>query len=183
MTTEIYLQAPLGLHGNDALMQECIDIIKTGDVAAFLCHSPEFLPLLKDHDALDKTAFMLPVPFEANEHPALEGAHLFQAPDNMKAVRKMMGENALGVGPLSSKHDAMVLGEDGADYIAFPAAEIELIEWWVENFTLPCVAWGVQSLDDAQAIKKTGADFLCPAPWFWKDPKSNFESLLKILKA
>ena len=182
MTTEIYLQAPLGLHDNDTLMTACIDIISSGDVAAFLCHSPEFLPHLMAAEAADKTALMLAAPFDPKEHPVLEGAHLFQSPDDIKAIRKMMGDAALGVGPLNSKHDAMVLGENGADYIAFPAGEKDLIAWWVENFTLPCVAWGVQSLEDAQAIKKTGADFICPAPWFWKDPKSNFESLLKILK-
>lgn len=70
------------------------------------------------------------------------------------------------------RHDAMTLGEAGADYIGFgipphvedrvSAAErrLELIAWWSEIFELPCVAFDVDTVEDAGALATAGADFV-----------------------
>lgn len=70
------------------------------------------------------------------------------------------------------RHDAMTLGEAGADYIGFgipphvedrvSAAErrLELIAWWSEIFELPCVAFDVDTVEDAGALAAAGADFV-----------------------
>ncbi len=64
------------------------------------------------------------------------------------AVRAALGPNAIvGVDAGHSRHDAMSLGESGADYVAFSlprqAADrvtaeqqhFDLIEWWAEIFS------------------------------------------------
>lgn len=71
-----------------------------------------------------------------------------------------------------SRHDAMSIAEDGADYIGFGipphvedragAAErrLELVSWWSEIFEVPCVAFDVERAEDAVALAAAGADFI-----------------------
>jgi thiamine-phosphate pyrophosphorylase len=71
-----------------------------------------------------------------------------------------------------TRHDAMELGEAGADYIAFGipphvedrarAAErqLELVAWWTELFEIPCVAVDVATAEHAARLVEAGADFV-----------------------
>lgn len=67
------------------------------------------------------------------------------------------------------RHDAMVAGEAGADYIAFSgAARHALIGWWAEVFELPCVALGMSGAGVADPrevadLGQVGADFIAVA--------------------
>jgi thiamine-phosphate pyrophosphorylase len=66
----------------------------------------------------------------------------------------------------------MTLGEEGADYIAFGipahvedrdtarARRRELIAWWSEIFEIPCVAFDVETPEDAHDLAASGADFI-----------------------
>jgi thiamine-phosphate pyrophosphorylase len=72
-----------------------------------------------------------------------------------------------------SRHDAMELGEAGADYVAFgvpphvedreKAAErqLDLIAWWSGLFEVPCVAFDVPDAGAAHLLSEAGADFVC----------------------
>ncbi len=78
----------------------------------------------------------------------------------------------VGVDVGRSRHDAMTLAEAGADYIAFgipphvedraasAARRLELVAWWSEIFEIPCVAFDVDTADDATALAGAGADFV-----------------------
>lgn len=92
------------------------------------------------------------------------------------AARSALGDRTLaGADAGRSRHDAMTLGEAGADYIAFgipqhvqdrtKAAErrLELVFWWSEIFEVPCVAFDVDSIDDARELAAAGADFITVA--------------------
>lgn len=82
------------------------------------------------------------------------------------------GRFIVGVDAGRSRHDAMQLGEAGADYIAFgipPEVEdrdtaarrrLELIEWWSEIFEIPCVGFDVESMAAAKLLADAGADFV-----------------------
>jgi thiamine-phosphate pyrophosphorylase len=75
-----------------------------------------------------------------------------------------------------SRHDAMTLAEDGADYIGFgipahvedrlgaAARRLELVDWWSEIFEVPCVAFDVEDAEAATALAAAGADFIAMAP-------------------
>lgn len=105
-----------------------------------------------------------------------DGVHLTWSPDlaqRYAAARATVGGDAIvGVESGSSRHDAMVLGEAGADYIAFAAPpeahddggqaglQADLIAWWSELFEVPCVAFGVTAPADAAALAAGGADFI-----------------------
>lgn len=105
-----------------------------------------------------------------------DGVHLTWRKDIVKAYREardMAGSHAIvGADAGPSRHDAMELGEAGADYIAFGipphvediatarARQADLVAWWNEIFEIPCVAFDVTTLDVAAAIAAAGADFV-----------------------
>ena len=87
-----------------------------------------------------------------------------------KAVRAQLGDASIVGVDCRSRHDAMVLAELGADYVAFPVAmqsttgtddfSGDLIAWWSEIFQTPCVAWDIESREQAAAAIGAGADFI-----------------------
>jgi thiamine-phosphate pyrophosphorylase len=105
-----------------------------------------------------------------------DGLHLSWSKNPEKLYREAradLGEHAMiGVDAGRSRDDAMVLGEAGADYVAFgiPAhvedrataedRQRDLISWWGEIFQVPCVAFDVASVDHASALAGDGADFI-----------------------
>lgn len=166
MRTQLYLQAPMGLETNEEMVESLIPFLNHEHVAAFLCHSPGLVEHYVDAGCRD-VAFMMPHldDKDSRTYPdAIEGLHSFDPNISAPQVKKKSKGYSFGVGPIDNRHDAMVLGEAGADYIAFPASKPELIEWWAQNFELPCVAWGVSREDQLVALKEIGADFIMPAP-------------------
>lgn len=105
-----------------------------------------------------------------------DGVHLpasRTAPGSYREAREIVGTRFIvGVDVGRTRHDAMTLGEKGADYIAFgiPAhvedrdtARVrrrELIAWWSEIFEIPCVAFDVETPHDAHDLAISGADFI-----------------------
>lgn len=93
--------------------------------------------------------------------------------DHYDAARKALGpRDIVGVEASGSRHVAMTLAEAGADYIAFGrtplpaegAQDIEgqndLVQWWAEVFEIPCVALDVRAVEQAEALSRSGADFV-----------------------
>ncbi len=91
-------------------------------------------------------------------------------------AREILGTRyIIGVDVGRSRHEAMVLAEEGADYIAFgipahvedretaTARRLELVTWWSEIFEVPCVAFDVENVTDAEALAAAGADFVAIA--------------------
>lgn len=90
-------------------------------------------------------------------------------------ARSLLGKNAIvGAEAGHSRHDAMTLGEAGADYIGFAGAlpdmpgdearalQLELVAWWAELMEVPVVALDVTSPAMASALARAGADFVSP---------------------
>ena len=88
-------------------------------------------------------------------------------------ARGILGERFMIGGDAGrSRHDAMTLGEAGADYVAFgiPAhvedratagdRQLDLISWWSEIFEIACVAFDVADAGQAQRLSQHGADFV-----------------------
>jgi thiamine-phosphate pyrophosphorylase len=104
-----------------------------------------------------------------------DGVHVPWSPDlvrTFKTLRQTMPGIIIGADAGRSRHEAMELGEAGADYVAFgipphvgdreKAAErqLGLIAWWAELFELPCVAFDVPDAEAAHALAAAGADFI-----------------------
>ena len=93
--------------------------------------------------------------------------------DRYKRARQTMGRSAIvGIHAGKSRHDAMVLAEAGADYVAFGIPDgiqdrtsaherrLDLVAWWAEIFEVPCVALDVEGPADAAQLVQAGADFI-----------------------
>ena len=108
-----------------------------------------------------------------------DGVHLPADAALYGQAREHLGQRAIiGVGCNKSRHEAMLLAELGADYVAFgPTAaasdrETEeragLIAWWSEIFVVPCVAWNVETPEEAANLARLGADFVALSPSIWQ---------------
>ena len=105
-----------------------------------------------------------------------DGVHLPWREDIFSAyelARSTLGQEMIvGADAGRSRHDAMLLGEAGADYVGFgipphvgdretaAARRLDLVEWWAEVFEVPVVAFDVESPGDAAQLAGAGADFV-----------------------
>jgi thiamine-phosphate pyrophosphorylase len=105
-----------------------------------------------------------------------DGVHITWSKDvvaRYEAAREVLGARYIvGADAGRSRHDAMLLGEAGAEYVGFGipphvedrggAAErrLDLIGWWSEIFEPPCVGLDVETVEDASALAAAGADFV-----------------------
>jgi thiamine-phosphate pyrophosphorylase len=117
---------------------------------------------------------------ELAERLGSDGIHLGVA-DTLRyaKARELLGASAsIGVGCGLSRHDAMRVAEIGADYVAFGSPEssidavnqiADLTAWWAEIFVVPCVAWNIDRVDDAERLAKLGADFVAPSARLWQE--------------
>jgi thiamine-phosphate pyrophosphorylase len=163
-----------------------------GDVACFQLRLKEtsdkeirraceiLLPVAQAHDV----AFIL------NDRPDLakatgcDGVHVGQEDTPYADARALLGDDRIvGVTCHSSRDLAMEAGEAGADYVAFGAffptatkeaktrAEPELLQWWSEIMTVPCVAIGGITVENCGPLVTAGADFLAVAAGVWEHPQ------------
>ncbi|CAA7615121.1 Thiamine-phosphate synthase [Magnetospirillum sp. UT-4] len=149
-----------------------------------------------DDDALARAVDVLRPPAQRrgiavllNDHPALafetgcDGVHIGQEDGSYGDARKAVGDGIVGVTCHDSRHLAMSAGEAGADYVAFGAffptatkqpkahAEPEILAWWSELFTIPCVAIGGITVDNCRPLVAAGADFLAVSAGVWEHPE------------
>ncbi len=105
-----------------------------------------------------------------------DGNHLLWSKDIVREFKTLRQSTPagtiLGADAGRSRHDAMELGEAGADYVAFgvpphvedrkKAAErqLDLVAWWSELFEVPCVALDVPDAVAARHLAEAGADFV-----------------------
>lgn len=101
-----------------------------------------------------------------------DGVLIDRVPEVEQARRRLGPERVVGARAKVSRHDAMVAGEAGADFIAFgdldhPVTErlIEILGWWSDLFVLPTLALAAP-LDHAGAARLADAraDFLGVRP-------------------
>ncbi len=110
-----------------------------------------------------------------------DGSHL-AGPDALEAALPALRPNYIaGAGRLHSRHDAMVAGETGVDYVMFgepderghrPSIEavIDRVAWWAEVFEIPCVAYAAR-LDEIESLVAAGADFIAVGAAVFDDPR------------
>jgi thiamine-phosphate pyrophosphorylase len=108
-----------------------------------------------------------------------DGAHL-SGTEALRAALPMLKPKLIaGAGGLTSRHDAMLAGELGADYVMFgepdtagkrPSFEsvVERVAWWAEIFEIPCVAFA-ETVDQTGELVRAGADFIALGGAVWSD--------------
>lgn len=103
------------------------------------------------------------------------------------SARAAVGARSIvGVRAGASRHDAMLAGESGADFVAIGPEDgetlsdeiIETVDWWASIMEIPCVAMGAQTPDDAARLAACGVEFVALGQPAWEDPANavNFLS-------
>ncbi len=191
-TCRLYLITPPALPDLGAFAETLAATLDAGDVAALQIRLKEVDDdtVRRAVDALRPVAQERDVAVLLNDRPDLaaetgcDGAHVGQEDTPYAEARRVLGADAIvGVTCHDSRHLAMEAAEKGADYVAFGAfyptptkepkasAEPDLLRWWQEMMTTPCVAIGGITPDNAAPLVEAGADFLAVASgvWSWAD--------------
>ncbi len=133
-----------------------------------------------------------------------DGAHLTGIAALNAALGMLKPDRIAGAGGLRSRHDAMLAGEAGADYVMFgepppsyplrhegkgkeasrsPPREavIELLNWWSEVFQPPCIGYAAGA-DDIGPLARAGADFIALGEWIWIQPDGAQAAIAQAAK-
>jgi thiamine-phosphate pyrophosphorylase len=116
-----------------------------------------------------------------------DGAHLHGIEAMQEWLPNLKPDRIVGVGALPTRHDSMMAGEAGADYVLFgepdrdgqrPSVEAiaERLNWWAELFEPPCIGYATSS-DEAYEFAAAGADFVLVGDFIWADPRGAAAAL------
>lgn len=177
----LYLTLPA--NASPAVERSLAEVIELADVACVLLCQDSADPGL-DHRLRELTlardvAFLIENDAARARRIGADGVHLPADAALYGQAREHLGQLAIiGVGCNKSRHDAMMFAELGADYVAFGQAasasereredRSELIAWWSEIFVVPCIAWNVETPEEAVNLARLGADFVALSPSIWQ---------------
>lgn len=133
-------------------------------------------PVLRAHG----TGFLLNDRADLVKKAGADGVHLGQEDGPVPAARALLGPDAdIGVTCHDSRHLAMIAAEEGADYVAFGAffptptketvhrPDPEILTAWSMMTTVPCVAIGGITPQNAGPLVQAGADYLAVSHAIW----------------
>ena len=187
----LYLVTPPALDP-DAFADPLAAALDGGDVACLQLRLKE-----ADDDAIRRAVDRLMpiavarnVAFILNDRPDLarecgcDGVHVGQKDTPYAEARRLVGRDAIvGVTCHDSRHFAIEAAEAGADYVAFGAfyptrtkpspyrPPPDLLAWWSETMTVPCVAIGGITPENAVPLVRAGADFIAVVTAVWDCPE------------
>ena len=113
---------------------------------------------------------LLAGPIAASMPIPADGVHVESTPAELKtALNTHSPRLMVGAGGLWNRHDAMLSGESGVDYVFFGTADpdrtldhdriCDLCGWWSGLFEIPCVG-AASTLDEARHLLAAGAEFV-----------------------
>ncbi|HEX9461512.1 MAG TPA: thiamine phosphate synthase [Alphaproteobacteria bacterium] len=191
MATRLYLVTPPAF-APAAFADRLAEALDAGDVACVQLRlkGAEDDAIRRAADALRPVAQQRSVAFLMNDRPDLalaadcDGVHVGQEDASYAEARQVLGPGRIvGVTCHASRHLAIEAAEAGADYVAFGAffpsaskeakhrAEPEIIRWWSELMTVPCVAIGGITPENCAPLVAAGADFLAVISAVWDHPQ------------
>ena len=187
----LYLITPPRLDDLAAFAHTLAATLDAGDVAALqirLKDAPDEV-IAAAVEVLGVIARSRDVAVILNDRPDLaarfdcDGVHVGQDDMSCAEARRIMGKDRMvGVTCHDSRHLAMEAAEAGADYVAFGAffptttkdapttADPEILSIWQETMSLPCVAIGGITADNAAGLVTAGADFIAVSAGVWAHP-------------
>ncbi len=127
-------------------------IIKRGDCLRMIGHHHDIAVMIEGHATIALEI-------------GLDGVHLNAPnPNKLRAVKKHLPKEAIfGVSVGASRHEGLVLGEIGVDYVCFgpladrgldeAIADLDIFEWWSEMIEVPLIAEGGLESETLDKIK------------------------------
>jgi thiamine-phosphate pyrophosphorylase len=165
------------------------DAVAAADIAAVLLR----LKTAGERDLINRIKLLAPfvqsrdTALVLDGHPEVaaragaDGAHLIGLAAFSAAVESLKPAKIAGCGGITSCDDAMVAGEQGADYVMFGDATadrrraplpaiVERIEWWAQLFEVPCVGFA-SNPSEIGPLCAAGADFVAVGDGIWDNPR------------
>jgi thiamine-phosphate pyrophosphorylase len=177
----LYLITPPEIGAVGAFARRLEEALQAGDVAALqlrmknaadaevLAVAEALLPICRAHDVV----FLVNDRADLAKAAGADGAHLGQEDGSLAEARALLGKDAtIGATCHASKDLAIEASDAGADYVAFGAVfatatkdakikcPIDVISWWHDATTVPCVAVGGITPENCAPLVRAGADFL-----------------------
>ena len=168
-----------------SFLRELRTALAAGDVAALLLRleAADERTLINRANSVAAVVQRRGVVLLIDDHPELaaragvDGAHLFGISALTEAIGALKPDRIAGAGGLRSRHDAMLAGEAGADYVMFGdpdgrgsrpplEATTERLGWWSQLFEPPCVGYA-GSNNEIAPLAQAGADFIALGEWLW----------------
>lgn len=202
----LYLITPPALPDLKAFVPPLRAALDAGDVAALQIRLKNIDDdaIRRAVDALRPVAQDFGVAVILNDRPDLavetgcDGVHVGQEDAPYAEARRLVGPDAIvGVTCNDNGNLGIDAADDGADYVGFGAffptttkdtpyiADVDLLKWWQETMTVPCVAIGGITPLNARPLVQAGADFLAvsSAVWAWPDGPGASVKLFNALMA
>ncbi|HVQ10986.1 MAG TPA: thiamine phosphate synthase [Methyloceanibacter sp.] len=195
----LYLIVPASPYA--AIERSLAEALAAADVACVLLSAgdgepdPALEARLRELTQARDVAFLIENDAARAERIGADGVHIPADAALYGQTREHLGQRAIiGVGCNESRHEAMLLAELGADYVAFgstPALgdrgreeRAGLIAWWPEIFVVPCVAWNVETQEEAAGLAGLGVDFVALSSEIWlaEDPAGQIAGIGAALR-
>ena len=111
-----------------------------------------------------------------------DGVVLSEAGRYATARRTVGDRSIVGVYAGTSRHEAMVAAERGADFVGL-AGDTATVRWWAELMEVPCVAFGEAGSADWTDLARAGADFVAVGDVLWSHPAGPEEAITAFTEA
>lgn len=121
-----------------------------------------------------------------------DGVHIDKGMEDLDlALDSFQGRKIVGAGRITSRHEALIVGERDVDYVFFgrvdrpeiadgdPAA-LALAEWWAPIVEIPCVAMAGQTADSVEAACDTGAEFIGLRAHIWNNHDGPADAIRRV---
>jgi len=196
----LYLATPV-VEDPSSLISTLPGLLAAADVAAILLRLAESDPrtMIARIKSLAQpiqnagSALLLEGRVELVARAGADGAHLAGLAALEEALPSLKPDRIAGVGRLASRHDSMLAGERGADYVLFgeedasghrPSAQAiaERISWWAELFEPPCVGYAA-CREEVAEFAGAGADFILVGDMIWTDSRGPAAALADVGQA
>lgn len=166
------------------------DILLSADMISALCHEYSIVFLLEDRvDLLQQTRA---------DGIYISSRSISTDVDYIRQCRKQLGDEAIiGINCGNNKQDAVIAAEEEkVDFIAFESffpspyskemagkASPELLSWWSTYSSIPALAKGHITPENAAFLIHEGIDFLCCDAFIWttEDPVRATIDILKTI--
>src|ERR1700722_7893215 len=184
----LYLVTPL-VEDTATLLRDLDTVLAAGDVAAVLLRlaDADERSLINRAKAVAAAVQRRDIALLLDNRPEIvgraeaDGAHVAGIEAFATALSSLKSDRIAGAGGLHSRHDAMLAGETGADYVMFGDPDprghrppFETIEdgiiWWADLVEIPCIGYAAQA-DEVRPRARAGADFVALGDWIWTHPE------------
>lgn len=158
MKQGLYLLSDAMETSAENLLKKAEKYLKNKKPDAFLCRIPQnchdkknFVRCLQRFFQEKEIAFLVD---DVDFCDSTDGVQLDFQPQ-IALWRKKYADLTLGI-VCKTRHEAMIAGEKGADYIAFTGEKsADLCNWWSDLFTVPCVYTLTGKCEKADFITET----------------------------